>query len=319
MVVDNCAVMVDAAAIFFNQVRIQGWFHAVGDTLANVSLFGASLTAVQSEAGLPHAGVQSAYGDRKGFVIQALLSEEPALAALSLVFTTVAGKTITVSVADLSAERETGYAGRAIIHEFIDMMAERPGIKLLDIGGRARSGVDRTALFPGADCTVLDVLPGDNVDVVGDAHQMAALFPPGSFDAMFSSSVFEHLLMPWVVAAAMGKVLKPGGVAFIATHQTIGMHDQPWDFWRFSDTAWDGLFNHLTGFKILKRALENPQYIVPHFASRHRGAAVEAAVGFLGSCVLVRKIGEPLIDWGAVETRDVIASTYPDTFEPPPP
>jgi SAM-dependent methyltransferase len=140
---------------------------------------------------------------------------------------------------------------------------------------------------------------------------MSLLFPPNSFDAIFSSSVFEHLLMPWIVAAEMSRVLRPGGIAFIATHQTIGMHDRPWDFWRFSDTAWDALFNKLTGFEILDRALENPQFITPFFWSPEQGDGPENALGFIGSSVLVRKIGEPQVNWGPMAVSDVIPTSYP--------
>ena len=44
------------------------------------------------------------------------------------------------------------------------------GGKLLDIGGRNRSKIDRSKEFPSFDVTVLDILDGDNVDVVADAH-----------------------------------------------------------------------------------------------------------------------------------------------------
>jgi len=29
------------------------------------------------------------------------------------------------------------------------------------------------------------------------------------------------------------------------------MHETPWDFWRFSDTSWNSLFNCYTGFRVL--------------------------------------------------------------------
>src|ERR1044072_7003937 len=67
--------------------------------------------------------------------------------------------------------------------------------------------------------TVLDVLPGENVTVVGDAHQMTALFPPATFDFVQSVSVFEHLVMPWKVALEMNRVMKLGALAFVFTHQ----------------------------------------------------------------------------------------------------
>jgi len=318
MITDGHAFMIDSASVFFNHVRIAGWFHAPSDRLIGVAVTGAATRANIVSVGLPHPGVAAAYGPGKGFKVELLLDDGQDPSALQISFETASGKQVQASIADLRAEREAGYAGRALFHKFIDMVNHGDGLKILDIGGRARSGLDRSKLFHRAQCTVLDILPGDNVDVVGDAHALSELFPPASFDAMFSSSVFEHILMPWIVAAEMSKVLKPGGIAMVATHQTIGMHDQPWDFWRFSDTAWDALFNRLTGFEIIDRALENPQYIIPHFANPARGRGLENAVGFIGSSVLARKIGEPAVNWGRFHPADVIDTAYPDTPETDP-
>jgi len=98
----------------------------------------------------------------------------------------------------------------------------------------------------------LDVVQGPNVDVVGDAHALSAHFEPESFDAMYSVSTFEHLAMPWKVALEAHKVLRPGGLAYFVTHQSLGMHELPWDFWRYSDTSWNSLFNSYTGFRVLQ-------------------------------------------------------------------
>ena len=58
---------------------------------------------------------------------------------------------------------------------------------------------------------VLDVLPGENVDVVCDAHELSTVFAPESFDYVVSHSAFEYLLMPWKVAIDMNHALKCGG------------------------------------------------------------------------------------------------------------
>jgi SAM-dependent methyltransferase len=318
MVDGDCAFMIDIAAVFFDYFRVEGWFHSAADELAEVQLQNTILIEAPGAIGLPHLGVAEAFGPGKGFCIQALLDKSQRTPELSLIFRTRNGRTMTARIVDLCDERKAAFAGRAVRRRFSDMINADENTRLLDIGGRARSGVDYSKMFQAAKCTVLDVLPGENVDVVGDAHEMSKLFAPGSFDAIFSTSVFEHLLMPWVVAVEMSKLLRPGGIAFIATHQTLGMHDMPWDFWRFSDTAWDGLFNRLTGFEIIDRALENPQFITPHFWSPEQGDHLEAAVGFVGSSVLVRKIAEPQLQWGPLAVSNVIETIYPDTEEPVP-
>lgn len=310
--------MIDNAAAFFNYFKIDGWFYCPTDSLAGVKIAGVKIIDELTFVGIQHLGIAEAYGPDKGFSVQSLITNGQNLEDLEIVFLTRRGREFKIRVAALCEERESAYEGRVLLNRFLGIINEVPQVKLLDIGGRARSGVDRSKMFDGASCTVLDVLPGDNVNVVGDAHSMSHLFPPCTFDAIFSQSVFEHLLMPWVVAIEMARVLKIGGVAFIGTHQTIGMHDCPWDFWRFSDTAWDGLFNQQTGFEVIGRALENPQFIVPHFYSADRGKNLEGAVGYIGSAALVRKIGEPMVSWGSMKVSDVVQTTYPDTFEPTP-
>lgn len=311
MFFEDCGFMIDRAVEFFGYFRVEGWFHCENDTLLKVKLEGKNHYFERDIVDLPHPGVDKELGPNKGFCVYALMDDSNPETNLTVVFQTWNGRTIRVGVDELCNERKCAFAGRPIIHKFIETVNSTPNSRLLDIGGRSRSGVDYSKLFHAAKCTVLDVLPGENVDVVGDAHAMSLLFPPNSFDAIFSSSVFEHLLMPWVVAAEMSRVLCTGGIAFIATHQTVGMHDQPWDFWRFSDTAWDGLFNRLTGFEILDRALENPQFIIPYFWSPELGEGPKNSLGFIGSSVLVKKIGEPEVDWGPMMVSEVVTSFYP--------
>ncbi|MDO8597350.1 MAG: methyltransferase domain-containing protein [Sulfuricaulis sp.] len=124
--------------------------------------------------------------------------------------------------------------GRDPFHEFVALMDAIPGGHVLEVGSRAVSDVTVQHKFSAqVRHTGLDVHPGPNVDVVGDAHELGRLFPAEQFDGIFSLSVFEHLLMPWVVVMEMNKVLKPGGVVMLATHPAWPPHELPWDFWRF--------------------------------------------------------------------------------------
>jgi SAM-dependent methyltransferase len=177
-------------------------------------------------------------------------------------------------------------------------------------GSRARSGVTRRGLFRGMDYLGVDILAGDNVDVVGDAHELSDLVAGRRFDGVYSVSTFEHVLMPWKVALEINRVLRTGGVCFIHTHQALGMHDMPWDYWRFSDTAWHALFNRRTGFEILATRLAEPMLLVPATYTDHwRG--YEGSQGFATSAVTVRKVAETDLGWD-VSARDVAVGEYPE-------
>lgn len=193
---------------------------------------------------------------------------------------------------------------------FTAMLKERQPGNFLEVGSRARSGIVRRHLVPDRwTYTGLDVIAGENVDVVGDAHKLSRLFPTNAFDAVAAFSVLEHLLMPWKFAIELNKVLRPGAIGFLTTHQTWPMHDTPWDFWRFSDTAWTALFNRATGFEIVETALGEPAIVL---AARCHAATNFGSppASFLASSVIFRKIGETSLDW-PVEIEDVTGTHYP--------
>lgn len=76
---------------------------------------------------------------------------------------------------------------------FIDYLSElynKPGMRVLEIGSRVVTGASFRSKFNNADYIGFDFHPGENVDVVGDAHKLGDFFKPESFDLIFSSAVF---------------------------------------------------------------------------------------------------------------------------------
>lgn len=305
---DGYWFMVDTVAKFFNTVRVSGWFHHPNDTLRSVELIDDGVLAALTQVGLEYPGVAS-LGANKGFTAQILRREAGIGEQARLRFRTHRGWRGEAALAELSEERLARYPSPAVMHRFITEVEAIKQARVLDIGGRARGGVDRKQFFHVPEYVVFDVLPGSNVDVVGDAHEVAQYFPAEHFDAILSCAVFEHLLMPWTVVTQMNRVLKPGGLALVATHQTLGMHDLPWDFWRFSDTAWDALFNARTGFEIVERSLDGEQYVIPFILTPGKLEA-ERSVGFEGSVVVARKIGPCTMSWPLCPA-DIVDTMYP--------
>jgi ubiquinone/menaquinone biosynthesis C-methylase UbiE len=307
----NSLVCIDSATKFHRGVHIGGWLHHAGQTLQAVRLKCRNLLYQHTEVGLPHMGVAT-LGPNKGFSIQALLSQDAFPAEGHIEFQ-VKGEWISASLAELLNERVSTDDSTKVERKFIDKLKHMPGRpKMLDIGGRDRSALDRSKQFPYADVTVLDILPGTNVDVVGDAHNLSELFEPESFDAVYSVSVFEHLLMPWKAAIEINKVLKTGGIGMIFTHQTIGVHEEPWDFWRYSAHSWDALFNPSTGFKIEDRSQSMLTYILP-MLYRDGKQDAERAAGYEASIVMIRKTGPTSLAWD-VPLNKIISTTYPQTM-----
>lgn len=127
---------------------------------------------------------------------------------------------------------------------FIDRLAKTKRPDVLELGTRRWEDrpTHHAAWVPVLGSHVMsDVTEGTDVDVVADAHDLAP-FGDGSFDAVIAVSVWEHLARPWIAAQAVARVLRPGGLAYIATHQTFPIHGYPSDYFRFSTEALDLLF-----------------------------------------------------------------------------
>ena len=221
---------------------------------------------------------------------------------------------LTVSCRDIVDIEQTTFAQSLMteFHQLLDDWVEqhegqRP--KMLDIGGRARSGYRHSKSFKQCDVTIVDIIGDESVDVVTDVHRMSDDLGFERFDFAICISVFEHLVMPWKAAVEINKVLKPGGLLMIQTHQTVGLHDLPWDYYRFSDQSWKGLFNNRTGFSIEKTLMSSFQHIVPfHYYAVQPG--FENAGGFNESAVIVRKIAGTGLEW-PVDLREVVETSYP--------
>jgi hypothetical protein len=142
---------------------------------------------------------------------------------------------------------------------FLSKKFNKPGLRVLELGSRNVTGGTLRSQFSEANYVGFDFYAGENVDVVGDAHKLSSYFSgQEKFDLIFSSAVFEHLHMPWVVALEIQKLLKVGGYVFIETHFSFSSHERPWHFFQFSDMGLRALFNEAIGFDLIESGLSNP-------------------------------------------------------------
>jgi hypothetical protein len=193
-----------------------------------------------------------------------------------------------------------------------DYVRSVPQGNVLEIGSRARSGVSRRNLFPATcDYTGFDIVAGENVDCVGDAHALSRILPPRHFDAVFSVSVWEHLCMPWLVSLELNKVMKVGALAMINTHQSWPSHEEPWDYFRFSNYSWDALFNADTGFEIVARGTGIPCVMAAsQFHPSIHASRVDWHYGYFATRCVAKKIGETSLSW-PVDPGLVRKGNYP--------
>jgi trans-aconitate methyltransferase len=91
--------------------------------------------------------------------------------------------------------------------DFVRRFATAQPLAVLDLGGRDVNGTARP-LFPAADYTVVDLTPGSNVDIVGDA---ATWRSPDRYDLVVSTEVFEHTPDWRAICVTAHEQLLPGG------------------------------------------------------------------------------------------------------------
>jgi hypothetical protein len=186
-----------------------------------------------------------------------------------------------------------------MVDAFLKEVSSKPEPSLLEIGSRARSGNVHRAWFPEKlDYVGMDIYAGPNVDVVGDAHHLSR-YVDRKFDFMFSLSTFEHLVMPWKVALEMNKTLNDGGKALIISHPCWPLHEEPWDFFRFSKDSWHGIFNAHTGFRVVDAQYQFPASVVPLYSNSAAVEGLSNQRAFLLSGCFVEKTGPSQVAWEA--------------------
>ena len=290
-------------------MRVEGWCatdfknDCPEDVIEKIEVLGLGDFSYKSNCPSPNI----CQGTNKKFIIDIYLKNKDVdLSKATINFFFQNNRIVKKSVQDLSNERRALYISSSIENHFRDQL--KPSDKILDIGGRDRSRYDRSKDFE-QEVTVFDVAEGDNVDIVGDAHDLSRHFPRQHFDAAMSVFVFEHLAMPWKVVLEINKILKVGGVVYVQTHQTIALHDSPWDFFRFSEDCWPILFNKYTGFEILQHGSDCEQFVIP-FIYHDGKRDAEKTAGREHSYVIARKISDSGLEWPA-PLKSLINNDYP--------
>ena len=307
----GAVIVIERRSYFHGNLHLAGYAYAHQSPIREIAVrLGDGREIVLANSGLPSPELAGAFGAvAVAARFDEILPVGPDIVAV-LQGTLIATATDGTAVARELSGQDASDITADLMARFKAMIASRPPGRMLEIGSRERTGRNYRELLPnGWDYLGLDIMEGPNVDLVGDAHEAGGFLPSNHFDAVMSFSVFEHLLMPWKAILELNKVMKPGAIGLILAPQTWPLHEEPWDYFRFSRHAWKGLLNSGTGFEIIDAADGGTAFIVPAsltaataFGEWHKGAMMSA--------VLFRKVSETPLQW-PVRMSDVVDDHYP--------
>lgn len=90
----------------------------------------------------------------------------------------------------------------------------------------------------------------DFVDAVWNLNEPLPC-PEARFDSILVSDVLEHLPHPRRLIAELHRILKPGGVVLFNTPFLYGVHEAPYDFFRYTEFAHRDMFES-AGFEMVR-------------------------------------------------------------------
>ena len=89
---------------------------------------------------------------------------------------------------------------------------------------------------------------GGNADVFGDAGALP--FATGCADAVLCTEVIEHVPDPAALLSEFSRVLNRDGAVLLTSPFTWQIHDEPHDYWRFTEYGLRLLFER-AGFRVM--------------------------------------------------------------------
>lgn len=90
----------------------------------------------------------------------------------------------------------------------------------------------------------VDMVPGNNVDIVLDDTYNWSQIQSNSVDVIISGQAFEHIEYFWLSMMEVARVLRPGGICCIIAPSSGYEHRYPVDCWRFYPDGFRAMANY---------------------------------------------------------------------------
>ena len=114
--------------------------------------------------------------------------------------------------------------------------------KVLEVGSRDVNGSVK-GLINWTKYIGLDLIDGENVDVIDDAENIPTHWPDETFDLVICTETLEHVKDPVSIVNKMRNVLKKGGWMLLTTPSIHHPeHGWPSDYYRFFENTYRDVF-----------------------------------------------------------------------------
>ncbi|KRQ99950.1 methyltransferase type 11 [Bradyrhizobium jicamae] len=126
--------------------------------------------------------------------------------------------------------------------KFIELLkreSRRPVVLVIG-GGTIGLGADALYRDDSIELVGTDVYASPHTALVADAHSLP--FEDGVFDGVWVQAVLEHVLEPATVVAELHRVLRAEGLVYAETPFMQQVHEQAYDFSRFTQSGHRWLF-----------------------------------------------------------------------------
>lgn len=192
------------------------------------------------------------------------------------------------TVADAAVARMV----QALLSDATDV-GRRPRILVIG-GGAVGNGLDVFYDDASVDIVVFDIYKSPHVQFIGDGH--AIPLADGCIDGVVVQAVLEHVLDPAIVVREIHRVLRDGGIVYADTPFMQQVHEGPYDFARFSDSAHRYLFRD---FERIDSGLVAGAGTALMWSIRYYARALTRSVvlgGLIGHCFFWLRFTDRLLD-----------------------
>lgn len=124
---------------------------------------------------------------------------------------------------------------RRYLDESLANLTKQWSGNVIDIGGERINQRGRFQLSPSLQRVIVNLDSSSQPDLIASAESLP--FTDGSFDHFLITEVLEHVPGPGKALSEASRVLKPGGDGVISMPFLVGVHGDPGDFQRWTQSG----------------------------------------------------------------------------------